>query len=157
VTWMEFTKVLGPTILIFIGGVISWFIKSRYEELRVVEERLTDKRREVYSKLLEPYIRIFSDMSKEGQKEAQELILSYEYRKCFFDLILFGSDGVIEAYNDLMGYMYESEEGKSDNKRMFKFFGRLLLEIRRSVGNKKTKHGEIDMLKAMIKDYKTIV
>jgi len=48
---------------------------------------------------------------------------------------------------------YETEAtGKSNPKEMMRLWGTLLLEIRKSLGNKKTKLNEFDMLRAMIKD-----
>lgn len=41
---MNWLQILGPSLLIIIGGIITWFIKSRIEELRATEERLQDQR-----------------------------------------------------------------------------------------------------------------
>ena len=35
---MNSLQILGPTVLIIIGGIISWFLKSRYEKLIAIEE-----------------------------------------------------------------------------------------------------------------------
>jgi hypothetical protein len=103
-----------------IGGIITWFIKSRIEELRAVEERLQEERRKIYSQILDPYIRIFSDLGK-GTKQATEKIISYDYRKTAFDLTLFGSDDVVSAYNALMKHSYDTERtGKQDPKEMMR-------------------------------------
>jgi len=75
------------------------------------------------------------------------------YRKTAFNLNLFGSDEVVKAYNALMQHTYEAESTeKQDPKEMMRLWGMLLLEIRKSLGNKKTKLDELDMLRAMIKD-----
>jgi hypothetical protein len=98
-------------------------------------------------------IRLFADLKGQGPIQVIKKITSYEYRKTAFDLNLFGSDEVVRAYNALMKHTYEAEAtGKQDPKEMMRLWGRLLLEIRRSLGNKKTKLNEFDMLRAMIKD-----
>lgn len=52
-----------------------------------------------------------------------------------------------------MKHTYEAEStGEQDPKEMMRLWGSLLLEIRRNLGNKKTKLNEFDMLRAMIKD-----
>jgi len=78
---------------------------------------------------------------------------SYEYRKTAFNLNLFGSDEVVRAYNALMQHTYEAESAeKQDPTKMMSLWGTLLLEIRKSLGNEKTKLDKLDMLRGMIKD-----
>lgn len=149
---MNWLQVLGPSLLMVLGGIITWLLKSRVEELRTTEERLREERRKIYSQILDPYIRLFAD-KEQGPAQAIGKITSYEYRKTAFDLNLFGSDEVVRAYNALMKHTYEAEStGKRDPKEMIRLWGGLLLEIRKSLGNKKTELNELDMLRAMIKD-----
>lgn len=66
---------------------------------------------------------------------------------------LFGSDEVVCAYNNLMKHSYDVEvTGNKDPKEMMSLWGTLLLEIRKSLGNKDTKLNKFDMLRAMVKD-----
>ena len=52
-----------------------------------------------------------------------------------------------------MQHTYKREVAeKQDPKEMMRLWGSLLLEIRKSLGNRKTKLDEWDMLRAMIKD-----
>ena len=155
---MEWLQILGPTLLMVLGGIITWFIKSKIEELRAIEEKLREERRNIYAQILDPYIRLFADMKGKGPDEALKMITSYDYRKTAFDLNLFGSDEVVLAYNNLMKHTYEGEatENKDPNKMML-LWGKLLLEIRKSLGNKNTKLDEFDMLRATIKDIDKLV
>lgn len=150
---MDWLQILGAPLLMVLGGIITWFIKSKIEELRAIEEKLREERRGIYAKILNPYIRILADMKGKGPDQALKEITSYDYRKTAFDLNLFGSDEVVRAYNNLMKHTYEAEDTVNrDSKEMMLLWGKLLLEIRKSLGNKKTKLDEIDMLKGMIKD-----
>ena len=150
---MNWLQILGPSLLMVLGGIVTWFIKSRVEELRATEQRLREERRKIYSQILDPYIRLFADLKGQGPAQAIKKITSYDYRRTSFDLNLFGSDEVIRAYNALMKHTYEAEStGRQDPKEMMRLWGSLLLEIRKSLGNKKTKLNEIDMLQTMIKD-----
>ena len=150
---MNWLQVLGPSLLMVLGGTITWFLKSRVEELRATEERLREERGKIYGQILDPYIRLFADLKGQGPTQAMKMITSYEYRKTAFDLNLFGSDEVVRAYNALMKHTYEAEStGEQKPKEMMRLWGSLLLEIRRSLGNRKTKLDEFDMLRAMIKD-----
>ena len=52
-----------------------------------------------------------------------------------------------------MQYTYKSEDSsEKDPKEMMRLWGVLLLEIRKSLGNRRTKLDEWDMLRGMIKD-----
>lgn len=153
---MNWLQVLGPSLLMVLGGIITWFLKSRVEELRATEERLREERRKIYGQILDPYIHLFADLKGQGPTQAIKKIVSYEYKKTAFELNLFGSDEVVHAYNALMKHTYEVEsKEKQDPKEMMRLWGSLLLEIRKSLGNKKTKLNEFDMLRAMIKDIDT--
>ena len=150
---MNWLQVLGPSLLVIVGGIITWFLKSRVEELRATEEKLREERRKIYSQLLDPYVRLFANLKGQDTTHMIKTINSYEYRKTAFDLNLFGSDEVVHAYNALMQYSFQSEFAKKqDPKELMRLWGSLLLEIRKSLGNKKTKLQELDMLRAMIKD-----
>ena len=149
--WLQ---VLGPLVMV-LGGIIGWFIRSHTEEQRAIREKLNEERRKTYLEILGPYIHIFADLKGKGPTQALDEVKSYDYRKKAFDLNLFDSDKVIRAYNNLMQYAYKFEAGGSQKpqpKEMMRLWGTLLLEIRKSLGNKKTKLDEFDMLRSMIKD-----
>ena len=150
---MNWIQVLGPSVLMLLGGLITWVIKSRIEELRAVEEKLRETRREVYAEILEPYIKLFADASPKSQAQIQKQITSEAYRKNAFNLSLFGSDEVVRAYNDLMSHGYQAESSGDQNPgKMLQLWGKLLLEIRKNLGNKGTKLSEMDMMRGMLKD-----
>ena len=153
---MAWLQVIAPPTLIIIGGIITWFIKSRVEELQAIEAKLQEDRRKIYLEILDPYIRIFADKGNNPQ-QAIKKISSYEYRKTAFELNLFGSDEVVKAYNELMQHFFKFEN-MEDRKpaEMFKLYGKFLLEIRKSLGNKKTVLNEIDMFSSMITDLSSV-
>jgi len=116
---MDWLQVLGPSLLMVLGGIITWFLKSRVEELRATEERLREERRKIYGQILDPYIRLFADFKGQGPNIAIKKITSYEYRKTSFDLNLFGSDDVVRAYNALMKHTFDTEStGKQEPEKI---------------------------------------
>jgi hypothetical protein len=151
---MDWIQVVAPPLLMVLGGIITWFLKSRVDELQAVEEHLRAERRRIYSDILEPYIRLFGGLKTgEGQSQATKKILSYDYRKTAFELGLIGSDEVVRAYNDMMQYFYKAgPSGPEDPTEGIRLWGVLLLKIRRSLGNRKTKLSEVEMLRGMITD-----
>ena len=155
---MNLLNSLAPTLLMIVGGIITWLLKSRLEELRAAEESLRDTRTKTYWDILEPYITLFSDMSEKGREGVIKKITSPQYKRTAFELCLLGSDDVVRAYNCMLQHVYEAERTEhKDAKELMRLWGALLLEIRRSLGNKGTKLKEIDMLRGMIKDIDSFV
>lgn len=155
---MNWIQVLVPPLLMVIGGIITWLIKSRAEELRSVEEKLRETRKDTYLQILDPYVTLFSDLTPKGQKQALKSLTSREYRQTAFELNLFGSDDVVRAHNQMLMYTFKSEKtGEINSKEIMRLWGALLLEIRKSLGNKDTELDELDMLRSMIKDIDSFV
>jgi len=153
---MEWLQILGPSLLVILGGLITWFVKSKTEELLATEKKLLDERRKIYEKILEPYIQLFSDLK--NSDDAMKKIVSFDYKKTSFDLYLFGSDSVVKAYNQLMQCAFKNEALKTQDPRTYMtLWANFFLEIRKSLGNKRTKLSNIDMLKGWIKDIDKII
>jgi len=150
---MNLLNALAPSLLMVVGGMITWLLKSRVEELRAAEENLRETRTKAYWNILEPYITLFTDTSEKGRASVLKTITSVQYRRTAFELCLLGSDDVVRAYNRMMQHVYEAERTDQQNpNEIMRLWGGLLLEIRRSLGNKRTKLKELDMLRGMIKD-----
>lgn len=148
---------LGAPILVAIGGLISWFLKSRKEELQAIEERALEKRIQTYNQILHPIIVLFSTgADKKLKDEAIKEIGSIEYRKAGFNLITFGSDEMVNNYNDMMQSFFKNEAEK-DPKKIMKKFSKFILSIRKDVYNKNTKLKDWDMLKFMITDIEKFI
>lgn len=78
---MDWLQILGPTLLMVLGGILTWFIKAKIEELRAIEEKLREERRNIYAQILDPYIHLFADLKGKGPDEALKKITSYDYKK----------------------------------------------------------------------------
>lgn len=153
---MDWLQIIGPTLLVVLGGIVTWIIRSKIEESQAARTKLNEERRKTYGQILSPYIRTLVDLNnKEGIANALAEIKSFDYRQTTFELALFGSDNVVRAYNALLQYGYKAEAGENTEQRgadYMRLLGRLLLEIRKDVGNKKTGLNEIDMLRWLIRD-----
>ncbi len=138
------------------GGVVGfgvWFLQSRIDKIQHARERLQDERRKVYTDVLDPFIRIFTGIKKPQEtQKAMKQIVSYAYKKAAIEFNIIGADNVVKAFNELMQYIYETEEDESGNpvETMLRW-GRVLLAMRKSVGDPATKLTEIDMLQSQIK------
>ncbi len=150
-------------VLPFVGGglgFLGWYLRSSIETIRREKERLQDERRTIYMQVLEPYIRIFAGINNQSETQmAISQITSFDYRQVSLELNLMGSDDVVRALNELMQHIYrmEGSRGSASAKQMMVYWGKVLLAIRRDLGNKKTKLVAADMLKAQIKDIDQII
>lgn len=100
---MEWIQILGPTILLLIGGLISWYLKDRTEALRIQREKFQQERLKIYVEILEPILGafIYQDSIKK-QSEAIAKVATDAYRKKSFELVLFGSDDVVKKWGEFM-------------------------------------------------------
>lgn len=110
----------------------------------------------MYEEILDPYIRLFAGLEDpSAQDNVVQEMQSYEYRKTAFNLSMVGADDVVKAYNGMMQYVFRAETSGVNAKEMMRLWGRLLLEIRKSLGNRSTELDEWDMLRGMIRDIDT--
>lgn len=154
---MTFIQSVLPTILAMAGGAIGWYFRSKWEASQRQQEKLRDERAATYMDILEPFIRLFSDLSPQGQKKTLELLKSLESRKSSFRLVLVGEDNVVKAWNEMWKTVYQldNQEG-GDNTVLLKRFGAVLLEIRKSIGSTDTALEQKDMLAWLIKDIENL-
>jgi hypothetical protein len=155
---MDWIQIVLAPLLMIAGGIVTWFLKSRAEELRAAEQRLTETRRKLYFELLEPYIFPYLDQTPEGRAKVIETVQSKEYRRTVFELNLFASDEVVSAHNRLRKHAFKMKKtGEKNPRELLRLLGALFLEIRRSLGNKKTRLKEFDMLRAMFEDIESVI
>mgnify|MGYP006444330693 CR=1 FL=1 len=104
-------------VLLTIGGIISWVIKSKREEYLNQEAKSRNFKIEIYEKMLDPFIATFTKTipEKERKKEIDK-IKTLEYKKTIFNLTTFGSDEVIRTFNKIMQTFYEGNLNKQGGK-----------------------------------------
>ena len=148
---MDWLEILWTFVLAVLAGISIWVIISRIEEKRKASEKLREERREIYDHVIDPFVHIAAGDVDKGTY-TDNIFQTYEYRKDLFNLFLIGSDGVILAFIDLILHTYHGDKETIDNEKTMRLFGKLQLEIRKSLGFKKTKLKDYDMIKVMIKD-----
>lgn len=125
---MDWLSIAAPALFAAafttIGGLVVWYLQSRIERIRQLEQKLSDDRRRLYAEALDPFIRIFAGIKDPKQTAiAMKNVTSYEYRRTVFHLTLFGSDEVVRAYNDMMQHIYQSETEGRDNMVLIRMWG----------------------------------
>ena len=71
-----------------------------------------------------------------------------EYRRAVFDLTLFASDDVVRVFGDITN----NQSNPNGEQHPLVLWARLLLAIRKSVGNKGTNLSLVEMLRPTIND-----
>lgn len=152
---MDWTPIIAAALG---SGALSWIARGLMDRWKSVQEALHEERRERYAQVLNPYVQVFATLDlpaskkKKRQQEIEQIIQSAEYRKELFDLALVANDGVVQTYNRMMKF-YRMAEDSTDTKELQRkgmaAFGELLVEIRKSVGNRWTRLDKVDMLEVI--------
>ncbi len=167
-TIAAFSSILTPFILVGLGA-LGWWIRSRIEHERALEQALHEDRIMVYYRLLEPYVIVFTAEAYVAQKyngktkeqAFMDLVLSVDYREAGIKLALTGTDQVIRAYNGLSQFYFQhggdlaivlGDERTAYTDQLLHLFATFLLEIRRSMGNEHTELQPIETLRFLIND-----
>lgn len=154
--WQQVGVPLVLGIGALVGGFISWAIRSKIDEAREDRARLISERRQTYLEVLEPFITLLSKKTMNNpaaQKRVIDDVQSAKYQRNRSELTFFGSDEVVRAYNDMMQFTFHMDPDSEDRGReMMGNWGRLLLAVRRDLGNPETKLDEWDMLSGLITD-----
>ena len=149
----DWLQTLGPTILTLLGGGVGWFLRDRIEAGRAAEERMRQERVKAYSEILDPILAPFTDPGGERSARGLQQMASPDYRRHAFQLALVGSDQVVHSFNEFLQLLYRSEDQTQFGlAKGLRALGKLLLEVRKSIGNRGTDLSEKDMLRWLIKD-----
>lgn len=155
---------ISTPILILILTAIGWKLKASTERRLELENKLRDDRIKVYNQILEHFIIILmSDAAWQADKKyknvdkidfATSKMLSLEYRESSFRLALMAPDSLVKSYNNLMQHFFNSvgNVGANGHIVMLELLGKLLIEIRKSMGNESTKLNHWDMCEFWMSD-----
>ncbi len=134
-------------VVAVLAGPVGWVIRSAYERDERDRQGVSEARWDAYMGVIDPYIRMLAGIRnpRETQK-ALKAVQGVEHRRHVFRVVLMAPDGVVQAYNELMRATY------TDSPQVMLLFARLLLAIRKDLGNRGTTLKEVDMLISQIKD-----
>ncbi len=126
-------------LLLILGG-IGWLYKHEKEKRLQVEKQLSERKYDVYIRLLTVFFDILKQVKKGQNTNAQKLIdKMIDIKK---ELIIFGSDGVLQSF-----FFWEKA---ADTKENLMALADLVIEVRKDMGNEKTKIKTLDFLKSLV-------
>ncbi|MEA2166486.1 MAG: hypothetical protein QOK37_4613 [Thermoanaerobaculia bacterium] len=144
VLWV-FWRLPAP-ISALLAGAIGFLISKVVESWKESRERLHDKKREVYAKLLAPMLALQLQMLKGGDRPAHEVVLtemSAQMVTATFDAVLYASDEVLKLWGRIRTAGLTGEQ-------ILVLYMRLLKAIRKDVGNTYTSINEADILRLFV-------
>ena len=150
-------------IMLQINSIKDIEAKRRLHELELnhrnalaqIRMRSYDARRKTYQQLLGPFIKVMTFQKSGKQFNLQEL--TEEMIKVGIDIYLLGSDETCRAWQEFKAIGFK---GKSQNEQIARkrnaailiFYARIILSIRRDLGQDDTEVSEIEILRSFISD-----
>ncbi|WP_150047792.1 hypothetical protein [Methylomonas rhizoryzae] len=171
--WLDYLTAFGavatPFLVLLLTGV-GWKFRKSIDRRLDLEDKLREDRINTYNIILEPFTLLLMTQAawehdKQNRNKSKDDIavgklLSLDYRRAAFKLSLVANDDVVLAYNELMQFFYSQGDQPvaSDEtlKAMLSLLGKLLLEIRKSMGNEATKLNHWQMLEWFMTDVRKI-
>jgi hypothetical protein len=168
--WIDMIGAAGSVatpLFVLVLTAVGWKYRQSIERRLKLEESLRDDRMDIYNAILEPFVIIFmSDAAWKSNRRsknkgkieaAKDIFLSLDYRTVSFKLALIAPDAVVRAFNEMLQAAYnqdiqEGNAGLDAAMQGLSLVGAFLLEIRRSMGNEKTKLDSLNMIEWFITD-----
>jgi hypothetical protein len=137
--WQTFIPLVIGFLSAFIA-IIGYFLHRQTERIKIIENQLSEKKYRTYIQLVGFFYNILKDVkfsNKTNEKESVGMLIDIKK-----DLLIYGSDKIFQKYVEWLTYTVVYP---GDN-RHFKHFLELLLEIRKDMGNPKTKLTKKDVM-----------
>ncbi|MBS1839709.1 MAG: hypothetical protein JST77_02545 [Acidobacteria bacterium] len=145
-----FSKVANVAIVGVVGGAVAGFVASvalkSYEFRKQHEALIAEKKREVYSRLLAPWIQTLVRI-KDG-KTADDMLVGVDLSGLYassFDTVLYGSESVLRRYVQFRC----GEEGR-DSIDTLRDFANLLIAMREDITSQKSFLSEEAVLRTFV-------
>ncbi len=124
---MDFWSILlaslisSATVSVVVSGVVSHFSNKKFE----IHQRTMDRRRRLYTKIMEILSRFVSTVSEEESDKAREELL-----QCFREMQIWGSDDVVRKLRNLLELMTQGNEEQAQRNFCYKTF---VIAMRRDI------------------------
>lgn len=141
---------LPATVAALVAGAIGFLITKLHESWKESRQRLHDKKRDVYAKLLAPFLALHleilkGDTGRPAHKTVRENMTT-QWVEATFDAVLYASDDVLK----LWGQIRTSALTSADPNAIMVRYMRLLKAMRRDVGNTYTAVSEADIMRLFV-------
>jgi hypothetical protein len=150
VTVLGYTATAYPIVLTGIAAAIGFLGRWVIDSIKENRARLHEKKRQVYSSLLKPWVGVLVGTINKNQSTAEAVITSDTVAQAVeaaFDTILYGSDDVVLRYGEFRNL---AASDTIDVPLILYRFATVLLSMRKDIGHTFTTVDEIDILAMFI-------
>lgn len=123
-----FSIIIVPTcsgIIVF----LSWRNNRKTEQLKILQERLNEKKHEAYAKAVSMFYNILKDSRANRKMDFQKQMDAMTDIKR--DIFMYGSDDVFRAFNTWL--LHSTKQNEEDQTIQFEAFLNFVLEIRKDL------------------------
>ncbi len=130
---------LIPILVVILAG-IGWLYRHEKEKRLQIEKQLSESKYKVYIQLLTVFFHIFKQVKKGQKTNADKLIgTMVDIKK---ELIIYGNDDVLKSF-------FNWEKASQSNENLYAL-AHLVIEVRKDMGNPKTKITTLDFLNSLV-------
>jgi len=137
-----------PIILAGIIGYISWLYQKEKEKRISVQNQLSDKKYQVYIKIINLFFGVFEDTILTKNKKQSDI--EAKMIEIVKELTIYGSDGVLKQFSY---WKRTAGTGTKTPTEGLKDFVDIIIALRKDMGHSNTKINYDDVLGMMIIDY----
>ncbi|MCF6295803.1 MAG: hypothetical protein L3J25_08950 [Flavobacteriaceae bacterium] len=139
----KYLPIIIPIVLAIFAG-LGWLYKHEKEKRVQVEKQLSEKKYNVYYKFISIFFDIFKSIKKGKTYNINSNVIDklIDIKK---DLIIYGSDEVIRKF-------FKWEEASNNSQGSLVPITDVIIEMRKDMGNRKTKITSKDFLKSVVAD-----
>lgn len=139
-----FLQIISIIIVPACSGIIvllSWRNNRKTEQVKILQERLNEKKHEAYAKAVSMFYNVLKDQSANRKPNLQKQ--KDEMTDIKRDIFMYGSDKVFLAFNK---WLVHTTKVEKDETSQFKDFLQFVLEIRMDLCGDDTKVTAADVL-----------
>lgn len=122
-------------------GLLSWRNNRKTEQIKILQERLNEKKHEAYAKAVSMFYNVLKDQRANRKQNIQKQM--DEMTDIKRDIFMYGSDKVFLAFNNWLVHTTKEEK---DETLQFRDFLQFVLEIRKDLCGDATKVTATDVL-----------
>lgn len=141
-----FSIIIVPTC----SGIIvfrSWRSNRKTEQLKILQERLNEKKHEAYAKAVSIFYKVLKDSCNNKKQTFEQADEMTDIKR---DIFMYGSDKVFRAFNSWL--IHCSKQNEEDQALQFEAFLHFVLDIRKDLCGGETIISAEDILINLIQD-----
>lgn len=133
-------------ILTFIIAVLGWIMQRKIEQIKIMENQLSEKKYTAYANLVDLFFNILKDIKKE--KGTNTKVMTDKMIDSKKNIFMYGSDNVIRAFSN---WLCLSTTKASTEQQLYTFL-ELMIEIRKDMCGNTSKISKYDLLLNLIQN-----